>query len=140
MTRKLRKHETGCLIAHGLDIFGDRWTLLILRDMLLHGKNTYSALAQSDEDIATNILANRLKLLEEEGIVTKSRDPDNGRSYLYKLTEKGAALAPVLLEIVRWSAKYVPVNAERARLVKTIEDDRDGFSERLQRKVLGLPT
>ncbi len=127
MSAESKKHQTGCLIAHGIDIFGDRWTLLILRDMMLYGKRTYGDFLDSDEQIATNILASRLKHLETEGIVEKSRDPENGRSFLYRLTEKGLALAPIVLEIIRWSGTHFPVTEARKRMAKRVEEDRDGF-------------
>lgn len=125
MKTDAKKHQTGCPVAFGLDIFGDRWTLLIIRDMLLHGKRTYSDFLASDEKIATNILANRMKHLEDEGIVTRARDPENRRSFIYTLTDKGLSLTPVLLEIVRWSGDYLRLNKYRKSLVQRIENDRD---------------
>ncbi len=106
MTQKYSKRQTGCPVAFGLDIFGDRWTLIIIRDIMIKGIRTYSGFLESDEKIATNILVDRLKLLESEGIVEKSRDPENRRSFLYTLTQKGRDLAPVLIEIIKWSGVY----------------------------------
>lgn len=122
-----KKHQSGCLIAYGLDIFGDRWTLLIIRDMILYGKRTYSDFIAADEKIATNILAARLKLLEDEGIVTKSRDRDNRRSFIYTLTDKGLGLTSVVLEIARWSGDYLRQNKNQKDLVRRIDADRDGL-------------
>lgn len=130
-----KKHQSGCLIAYGLDIFGDRWTLLIIRDMILYGKRTYSDFMAADEKIATNILAARLKLLEDEGIVTKSRDPDNRRSFIYTLTDKGLGLTSVVLEIVRWSGDYLPQNKNQKDLVRRIEEDRDGLIAEISARV-----
>lgn len=127
MKTDTKKHTTGCPVAFGLDIFGDRWTLLIIRDMLLHGKRTYSDFLASDEKIATNILANRMKHLEDEGVVTRARDPENRRSFIYTLTDKGLGLTPVLLEIVRWSGDYLRLNKYRQGLVQRIDNDRDGL-------------
>ncbi len=106
MTKKQRQHETGCPIAFALDIFGDRWTLLILREIMIKGKKTYKDFLSIEEEIATNILADRLKLLENEGILNKQQDPQNRRSNIYSLTEKGFDLAPVLVEIIQWSGKH----------------------------------
>lgn len=138
MKTETKKHHTGCPVAFGLDIFGDRWTLLIIRDMLLHGKRTYSDFLASDEKIATNILANRMRHLEDEGVVTRARDPENRRSFIYTLTDKGLSLTPVLLEIVRWSGDYLRLNKYRQDLVQRIDSDRDGLIaeiyQRVQRK------
>lgn len=127
MKTETKKHTTGCPVAFGLDIFGDRWTLLIIRDMLLHGKRTYSDFMASDEKIATNILASRMKHLEDEGVVTRARDPENRRSFIYTLTDKGLSLTPVLLEIVRWSGDYLHLNKYRQGLIQRIDNDRDGL-------------
>ena len=138
MKTETKKHPTGCPVAFGLDIFGDRWTLLIIRDMLLQGKRTYSDFLASDEKIATNILANRMRHLEDEGVVTRARDPENRRSFIYTLTDKGLSLTPVLLEIVRWSGDYLRLNKYRQDLVQRIDSDRDGLIaeiyQRVQRK------
>ncbi len=127
MSDQGKKHHTGCLVAYGVDIFGDRWSLLVIRDMLLHGRKTYGEFLAAGEDIATNVLALRLKHLEAEGIIEKKRDPENGRSYIYSLTEKGLALAPVILEIVRWSGQYTALDPARRELVERIADDSDGL-------------
>lgn len=127
MKTDTKKHQSGCPVAFGLDIFGDRWTLLIIRDMLLHGKRTYSDFLASEEKIATNILASRMKHLEDEGVVTRARDPDNRRSFIYTLTDKGLSLTPVLLEIVRWSGDYLRLNKYRQGLIQRIDNDRDGL-------------
>lgn len=127
MNTQTKRHGSGCPVAFGLDTFGDRWTLLVIRDMLLHGKMTYGDFLDSDEHIATNILADRLKHLEAEGVIAKSRDPENRRSNIYRLTPKGVALAPVIFEIIRWSARHSKLNAAQRALLKRIESDREGF-------------
>ena len=106
-----------CPIAFGLDIFGDRWSLLIIRDIVFKGKRHYSDFARSPEKISTNILANRLARLEAEGILQRQPDPANQAKRIYRLTEKGAALIPVLLEITAWSAAYDPANAGRNPII-----------------------
>ena len=131
MTKSAKKHASECLIAFGVNVFGDRWTLLIIRDMILHGKKTFSEFSESEEHIATNILSDRLKRLEEDGIVTRSRDPKNGKSYLYALTEKGLGLTPTILEIARWSGKHIPVNEERAKLLEKIENQNAELVEEI---------
>jgi DNA-binding HxlR family transcriptional regulator len=89
-----------------LEIFGDRWSLLVIRDLMLRNFRSYKDLLSSPEGIATNILADRLSRLEEAGIITSRRDPEDRRRLLYLLTAKGIDLAPVLLEMARWSTKH----------------------------------
>ena len=127
---KLR--TSGCPVTFGLDIFGDRWSLLIIRDMMLHGKKTYGDFLEGGEGISTNILADRLKLLEAQGIVEKTRDPESGRSYLYNLTGKGRDLAPVVLEIILWSGRYDARPFARKGVLRQIKDDRPGLEERIR--------
>ncbi len=97
-----------CPIAFALDLFGDRWTLLVVRDMALKGKSHFHEFENAGEGIATNILADRLKLLVEYGVVEKARDPEKGSRRIYRLTEKGLDLLPVLLEMIVWSGKHDP--------------------------------
>lgn len=96
-----------CAIANTLDIVGDKWSLLVIRD-LLHGKQTYGELLDSPEGIPTNLLADRLKRLEEAGIVTRSVYQERPVRYAYALTPKGADLGQVLLALVRWGRKHIP--------------------------------
>lgn len=119
--------NTGCPVAFALDTFGDRWSLLVLRDIMFRGSETYGELLDASDGIATNILAERLKSLEMAGILKKTRDPKNRRRYLYSLTEKGCDLAPVILEMIRWSAKYDPKTAAGPNFVGRIERDRAGI-------------
>jgi DNA-binding HxlR family transcriptional regulator len=102
-----KKFRSSCVIASALDLIGDKWSLLIIRDMLLHKKTTYKEMVSSDEGIATNLLSTRLKLLESLEIITKRKLPENKKENIYLLTEKGIDLAPIILEIVLWSDKYV---------------------------------
>jgi DNA-binding HxlR family transcriptional regulator len=87
-------------------MLGDRWSLLILRDMMLRGYQTFNEFLHSDEKIATNILTDRLRRLESYGIIEMQRDPDDGRKMIYTLTPKGIDLAPVLTEMVLWAARH----------------------------------
>ena len=104
-----KKFRSTCIIASALDLIGDKWSLLIIRDMLLHKKTTYKEMVSSDEGVATNLLSTRLKLLESLEIITKRKLPENKKENVYLLTEKGIDLAPIILEIVLWSDKYVRV-------------------------------
>ncbi len=117
------KVRSGCPVSLGLDIFGDRWTLLIIRDLMFTGKRRFREMLQSDEHISTNILADRLKMLLEEGIITKAEDPSHKQKTIYSLTEKGIVLLPVLMQIGRWSYQYRPVG--EAYRVDTPPPDED---------------
>ena len=99
-----RPARSPCPIAHSLDLFGDRWTLLILRDLLLFDKHRYRDFLASPESIASNILSDRLKRLECGGLVTRTDDPTDARQVIYSATEKGRSVLPVLLEIAAWGA------------------------------------
>jgi DNA-binding HxlR family transcriptional regulator len=118
--------RSGCPIAFGLDIFGDRWSLLVLRDMIFEGKTRFQDFLHSDERISTNILATRLERLACAGLIEKIADPDDKRSYAYSPTPKGLDLIPLILEIVRWSAQYDAHTAAPPAFVKQLERDREG--------------
>jgi len=127
-----KKRQSGCPLAFGLDTFGDRWSLLVIREMMLKGRKTYGDFLEADEGIATNILADRLKHLEAEGIIQKSRDPENRRSFTYSLTGKGRDLAPVILEIISWSGKYDQRPVALRDIVERIKKDRKGFEAEIR--------
>ena len=97
--------RSGCPLASTLDIIGDKWSLLIVRDMLLQGKKTFKDFSTSPEGIAPGILSSRLKWLEENELITKQKLPDNKKENIYLLTEKGIELAPIITEIILWSDK-----------------------------------
>src|ERR1043166_966617 len=99
-----------CPISTALDIFGDKWTLLVIRDLLFNEKKTYGEFLNSEEKIATNVLADRLALLEMSRIITRHKHPDNKLKIVYRLTQKGIDLIPVLVEIIAWSEKYHEVH------------------------------
>jgi DNA-binding HxlR family transcriptional regulator len=99
------KLRSDCPVNFGLEAFGDKWSLLIIRDIVFWGKKTYGDFLRSDEGIATNILASRLAQLEHEGILNKTPDASDRRKDVYSLTEKGMELIPLLVEMVAWSGK-----------------------------------
>lgn len=99
----IRSH---CAVNYGVEVFGDRWSLLIIRDIVFAGKKTYGEFLRSEEGVATNVLASRLAFLEAQEILSKTPSPDDGCKDVYTLTEKGLDLIPVALNIVLWSAKY----------------------------------
>ena len=104
------KTRSGCPVSLGLDIFGDKWTLLIVRDLMFRGKRHFREILASDEHISSNILTDRLKLLLAEGIIAKTEDPSHKQKVVYSLTEKGIDLLPILVQISTWSYKHRPVD------------------------------
>jgi DNA-binding HxlR family transcriptional regulator len=115
-----------CPINLSLEVFGDAWTLLILRDMMFGGKRHFRELLQSDERIATNILTDRLKTLVERGLVTRADDPTHKQKAVYSLTEKGIALLPILVQIGAWGSRHVPeskkLDARSRAAVKALQE------------------
>ena len=99
--------RSDCPVAAVLDILGDKWTLIVIRDMFL-GKNTYGELQQGPESIPTNILADRLKKLQAVGIIERQLYQEKPKRYHYQLTQRGNELAPLLIELVRWGLKHIP--------------------------------
>lgn len=117
---------------------GDKWSLLIIRDLGLFHKRTFREFADSPEAIASNILADRLKRLEEYGIVIKSRLPDNNKSFQYTLTEKGIDLVPVLTELVLWGNKHLDfkIQEDAERLAKSLQKDKKGTVAKIKRPLM----
>lgn len=121
------KKRSNCPISCSLDIWGDKWSLLIVRDLMFFGERTYSDFLRSDEKIATNILATRLQMLEENGIISKLDHPTNKAKVLYKLTGKGVDLLPLIIEINIWADKYLAIPAEQKAILKDIKKDKVAY-------------
>jgi DNA-binding HxlR family transcriptional regulator len=98
--------RSGCPVSVSLEVVGDRWSLLIVRDLIVRGYRTFREFQRAGEGIATNILSDRLRKLEAAGIVLTEPSEGDGRSVYYRLTEKGIALAPVLLDLLIWGARH----------------------------------
>jgi DNA-binding HxlR family transcriptional regulator len=122
-----QKRKSDCPVNYALEIFGDKWSLLIIRDLMYKGKKTYGEFLASEEKIATNILAHRLIMLEEAGLIKSKRDKDNKSKFNYTLTEKGIDLVPLLLEIIKWSAKHDKKTAAPKEFVSRVKNDREKF-------------
>lgn len=116
-------------------MLGDRWSLLIVRDLLFAGLGTYKELVNGEEGIATNILADRLASLQASGLITSERDPEDGRKLVYRLTAKGFDLAPALLELGRWAVKHEP-GVRRPEPLRLWEENPDGLLARLRKERL----
>jgi len=127
-----KKRRSLCPVSFALDQIGDKWSLLVVRDLLLLGKKTYGEFLESGEGIATNVLANRLKCLETGGIIEKTRDPENKRRFLYSLTGKGFDLTPILLEMIRWSAHYDAGIGVPEEFLDMIENDREALIKKVR--------
>src|ERR1700732_4717643 len=119
------KWRSGCPLNASVEVLGDRWSLLIIRDMMLRGFRTYKEFLGSYERIATNILADRLRKLETHGIIASERDPSDGRKLIYSLTPKGLDLAPVLTEMVLWAAAHEDTGSQT--LVRQMREDKEKF-------------
>jgi DNA-binding HxlR family transcriptional regulator len=126
-----RPRRSGCPVCTCLDIFGDRWSLLIVRDLMFSGLRTFSEFSAAGEGIATNILAERLKRLEDEGIIVRSRSDDDARQVVYRLTDKGWDLAPVLVEMILWAARHERTDAPPP-LVRQMRTQKQRFLARLR--------
>lgn len=116
--------RTNCPILFALDIFGDKWSLLIMRDIFFRGGKHYKDFLCAGEGISTNILADRLEQLEHHGLITKQLDEDNKRRYIYTPTKKGLDLVPALLEIIQWSAKHDAQTGAPKLYIKRLKTDR----------------
>ena len=128
-----KKFRSFCPISSTLDLLGDKWSLIIIRDMLILGKKTYKEFSLSEEGIATGILASRLKQLESFGLITKNKLPENKKENIYLLTEKGIDLAPIIIEIILWSDKYMIENNPEVRSFKALIKDKTSAISQLQK-------
>jgi DNA-binding HxlR family transcriptional regulator len=126
--------RSGCPLNASVEMLGDRWSLLILRDMMLRGFQSYKEFLQSYEGIATNILADRLKRLIAHGIITTRENPSDGRKLIYVLTPKGMDLAPFLTEMVLWAAKHEETGNQP--LVRQMQKDKEQFIADVTRRYL----
>jgi len=125
-----------CPINQALELFGDKWTLLIIRDIMFEGKNTYRGFLQSEEKIASNILADRLNMLEREGLLVKKSDPSHKQKIIYTLTEKGIDLLPVLIEVGVWSSKYKTLSSKDKAHVKMLKNGGEQLQKEIKKQFL----
>lgn len=130
----MRRSE--CPISNALDHLGDKWSLLLIRDLAFTDKRSYNALLKASEGIATNVLSNRLSSLEASGIVSRSRDPNDGRKHIYCLTEAGIDLIPLLIDMMLWSEKHDPEGLDiPGEFLDKIRQNRQGVIEQIQQNL-----
>jgi DNA-binding HxlR family transcriptional regulator len=137
-------HRSGCPINLSLEVFGDRWSLIILRDMMFGGRRHFrELLTQSEEGISSNILSDRLKMLLDQGMITKTDDPTHKQKAIYSLTEKAIALVPVFAQLGAWGRRYTPATEELSIRAQLLEEGGpamwDQFMSELAHAHLGRP-
>ena len=123
MTTSNQISRSSCPVSCALDILGDKWTLLVVRDLIFRRKQYFGDFQNSPEKIATNILSDRLKKLDMADIILRRQDLGNQRRIIYAVTEKGLSLAPTILELLRWGAEYVVVNSKHDELIRQFDLD-----------------
>ena len=127
------KRRSGCPVSISLDIFGDRWSLLIIRDLMVRGFHMFTEFETAGEGIATNILADRLQRLKAAGIITEEAETADRRCVYYRLTEKGIDLAPVLLDLLVWGSRHEEADAPCA-IVQKMAANRDQVLTEVRRR------
>ena len=126
------KNRSKCPVTYSLDVVGDKWSLLILRDIILQGKQFYQEFSRSEEGISTNILANRLEMLECSGILLKARDTVDRKRFVYSPTRKGLDLLPVIMAMVQWGAKYDATTGAPPDVIRKIEEDPVAYMDAIR--------
>jgi len=133
MSGKPKKRRSGCPVSISLEVFGDRWSLLIVRDLMVRGLRSFREFQQSGEGIATNILADRLQKLAAAGIIDAQAEEADARRVNYRLTEKGIDLAPVMLELLVWGARH-EVTGLPCEAIAKLAADREGILAEVRRR------
>jgi DNA-binding HxlR family transcriptional regulator len=130
--------RSNCPLNYGIEIFGDKWTLLIIRDLMFFGKRYYNEFLSSAEGIATNLLADRLAMLEKEKIIKKEKDSQHKQRSVYSLTEKGIDLLPIILSIGLWSEKHatIKLNPERDIIIGEAKKSLSQGIQKMRKRLL----
>lgn len=134
-----KAHRSLCPINLVLEVVGDNWSLLIIRDLMFRGHSSYQAFLRSEEGIATNILADRLARLEQNGLISKAADPADARKFIYALTEKGADLAPLLVEMTLFAKRHSPRIDMPKEVVADMLRNKSAFTARMIRSCSPKP-
>ncbi|WP_437668884.1 winged helix-turn-helix transcriptional regulator [Sorangium sp. So ce131] len=137
-------HRSGCPINLSLEVFGDRWSLIVLRDMMFGGRRHFrELLTRSEEGISSNILADRLKSLQDAGMITKTDDPTHKQKAVYSLTDKAIELVPLFAHLGAWGRRHLPVSEELSIRAQLLEEGGpalwDQFMAELREAHLGVP-
>ncbi len=132
MRKANTKRRSGCPLNASVEMLGDRWSLLVIRDMMLLGRRTFKEFLGSYERPATNVLADRLRRLAAYGIIRTERDPTDGRKLIYQLTPKGIDLAPVLTELVLWAGRHE--KTENRALIRLMQKDKEKFLAQIRQR------
>jgi len=131
MVDKKTKTWAGCPVRFGMSQFGDKWSFLIIRDLMFKGRKYYHEFIEAGEGISTNVLATRLVDLEANGIISKSKDPDKGSRFVYTLTQKGIELMPMMLAMMDWAEKYDDATEVPPEFIKKLRADPTALQESL---------
>jgi DNA-binding HxlR family transcriptional regulator len=134
MADNIANAASNCPISYALEIFGDRWTLLVLRDLMLRGLTRYRELLDSPEGIATNVLADRLKRLEQRGLISRTQDLNDARQFVYTPTETAIDLVPMLLEMMVWGVKQTG-HELAGDILSRFHSDRDQCISEVQQSI-----
>jgi len=132
---KIEDMRSQCAIANGLEILGDRWTLLIIRDLMFTNRREFGHFMQAGEGISTNILSDRLQRLQCHGVITKEAHPEHGRKFIYQLTDKGLKLAPMVIELTLWGNETIEDTFVPPPILKMMKTDREKLIGLINSKV-----
>lgn len=126
---KTTERRSTCPINYSVEIFGDKWMLLLLRDIMFNGKNSFLEFRASDEKISSAVLTEKLNILLNEGIVSKVTSPKNASKFLYLITDKGIELVPVMVEILKWGSRYNPDGGPKTWLDRIKQNKKKAITE-----------
>ncbi len=126
---KTTERRSTCPINYSVEIFGDKWMLLLLRDIMFNGKNSFLEFRASDEKISSAVLTEKLNILLNEGIVSKVTSPKNASKFLYLITDKGIELVPVMVEILNWGSRYNPDGGPKTWLDRIKQNKKKAITE-----------
>ncbi len=135
MVHKKNKYWSGCPIRFTMKHFGDKWSFLVVRDMMFKGKKYYNEFLEAGEGISTNILASRLRDLEKHGVISKIRDPEKKSKVLYSLTSKGKELIPVMLAMIEWGSKHDPNTEAPQEFIENLRNNPEKIRQDILKRL-----
>lgn len=131
MSKESSSSRSTCPISCGLDLLGDKWSLLIIRDLLLTNRREYTHFLNAGDGISTNILSDRLSQLQNNSLITKQQHPTHGKKFIYSLTQKAKALTPIIIELAMWADKHVEGAQIPLPLLQKINEDKELLIKKL---------